>query len=68
MTHPTDPYYPKSVTKQFADAGVQAPAIADETGTADATYDTNEVDMINNLKAKLNSALAALRAAGIIAS
>jgi hypothetical protein len=43
------------------------PGIADVTGTADGTYTANEQTLINDLKAALNSALAALRSAGIIA-
>jgi hypothetical protein len=48
--------------------GTQPSAIADVTGTADGTYDTTEQNMLNDLKAQLNSALAALRGAGIIAT
>jgi hypothetical protein len=40
--------------------------IADVTGTADATYSANEVTLVNDLKAALNAALAALRAAGVV--
>lgn len=42
-------------------------AIADITDTADGTYSANEQTMLDNLKARLNSVLAALRSAGIIA-
>lgn len=45
-----------------------AVAIADvATANADATYTQPEADLINELKSKLNSVLAALRADGIIA-
>jgi hypothetical protein len=46
-----------------------ADAIADvATANADATYGQPEADLINELKTKLNAALAALRAAGLIKS
>jgi uncharacterized phage-associated protein len=48
-------------------AWVHGPAIADITDTADASYSANEQTMLGNLKASLNSVLAALRSAGIIA-
>jgi predicted RecA/RadA family phage recombinase len=52
---------------EFAE-GQQA-AVADvATADADATYGQPEADLINELKAQLNAALAALRAAGIIAT
>lgn len=35
--------------------------IADVAGTADATYSTNEVDMINDLKTAVNAILAEFR-------
>ncbi len=48
---------------------VTAAAIADvATANADATYGQPEADLINELKTKLNAALAALRAAGVVAS
>lgn len=48
--------------------GATAAAItAVATANADATYGQPEADLINELKSKLNSALTALRAAGIIA-
>lgn len=44
-----------------------AAAIANvATADADATYGQPEADLINELKTKLNAALAALRAAGIV--
>lgn len=47
---------------------VTATAIADvATANADATYGQPEADLINELKSKLNSTLAALRAAGVVA-
>jgi hypothetical protein len=46
---------------------VYGAAIPDITDTADGTYSANEQTMLGNLKTALNSALAALRAAGIIA-
>jgi hypothetical protein len=55
---------------QFFDEDTKAwthgPAIGDITDTADGTYSANEQTMLNNLKAALNGALAALRSAGII--
>lgn len=46
-----------------------AAAIANvATANADATYGQPEADLINELKTKLNAALAALRAAGIVSS
>lgn len=51
------------------DSGTQAAAIAAvATADADATYGQPEADLINELKTKVNSALAALRAVGIIAT
>ncbi|NPV30640.1 MAG: DUF2190 family protein [Firmicutes bacterium] len=48
---------------------VQAAAVADVTSAdADATYDAGEVALINEIKTKLNTLLANLRAAGILAS
>lgn len=42
-------------------------AIADvATANADATYGQPEADLINELKTKLNSVLAALRVAGVV--
>lgn len=46
---------------------VVADAITNVTGSAAATYGANEQAIVNNLVTKLNSALAALRAANIIA-
>jgi hypothetical protein len=46
---------------------VHGPAIPDITDTADGTYSGNEQTMLGNLKTSLNSVLAALRSAGIIA-
>lgn len=44
-------------------------AIADvATANADATYGQPEADLVNELKTKLNAALAAMRAAGLIVS
>lgn len=37
---------------------------ADVAGTADLTYSQNEVDMINDLRDRVNDVLAALRKAG----
>ncbi|WP_141576130.1 hypothetical protein [Actinomadura sp. WMMA1423] len=54
---------------QLGDAGglSQGDAVADvATANADATYGQPEADLINELKTKLNSLLASLRAAGII--
>ncbi len=42
-------------------------AVADVSGTADTTYSSNEVTMINDLKAQLNALLARLRTHGLIA-
>lgn len=50
-----------------APPGSQPAAIADVAGAADATYSANEVTLINDLRDQLNSALAALRGAGLIA-
>lgn len=53
---------------QITNDGVQAAAIAAvATADADATYGQPEADLINELKTKVNSALAALRGVGIIA-
>lgn len=41
-------------------------SIADVTGTADGTYSANEQTLINDLKTALNSALEAMRKAGIL--
>lgn len=49
---------------QFVTAAAIA-AVA--TADADATYGQPEADLINELKAKLNLTLVALRAAGIVA-
>ncbi len=47
---------------------VRGAAVADVTlANADLTYSQNEVDLINDLKAKLNALLAELRTAGVIA-
>lgn len=47
----------------------QQAAVADvATADADATYGQAEADLINELKAQLNLALAALRAHGLIAT
>lgn len=46
---------------------VHAAAAADVTGTAAVTYGTTEQAMLNDLKARVNSILAALRSANIIA-
>lgn len=44
-------------------------AVADvATANADATYGQPEADLINELKTKLNAALAELRKAGIISA
>ena len=67
MTQPTEAqskWVDKNGNFQIANRGA---AIADEAGTADLTYDQNEVDMINNLKVKLNQILARIRAHGLIA-
>lgn len=43
-------------------------AVADvATANADATYGQPEADLINELKSKLNAALAELRKAGVLA-
>ncbi len=42
-------------------------AVADVGGTADTTYSSNEVTLINDLKAQLNALLARLRTHGLIA-
>ena len=44
----------------------QLSGITDESKTATGSYATNEQDMLNSIKAKLNSALAALRNMGLI--
>ena len=50
----------------LADA-TQAAAVANvATADADATYGQPEADLINELKTKLNAALASLRAAGLM--
>jgi hypothetical protein len=46
----------------------QGAAVADVSGTADATYSGNEVTMINSLRDQLNALLARVRAHGIIAT
>lgn len=48
-------------------SATKAAAVADvATANADATYGQPEADLINELKTKLNAALAALRAAGLM--
>ena len=67
MTQPTEAQsklIDKSGNFQLANRGA---AIADEAGTADSSYGTNEVTMINDLKVKLNQILARIRAHGLIA-
>ena len=66
MTQPTEAQsklIDKSGNFQIAN---RSAAIADETGTADLTYTQNEVDMINNLKVKLNQILARMRGHGLL--
>lgn len=46
---------------------VVAAAITDVTGSAAVTYGANEQTILNNTVARVNSILAALRAANIIA-
>lgn len=60
--------YLKPTEAAMRDGTRSAAIAAVATANADATYGQPEADLINELKTKLNSALAALRAAGIIAS
>jgi archaellum component FlaG (FlaF/FlaG flagellin family) len=46
--------------------GIRQAAVADVTGTADATYSANEVTMINSLQTQLNDLMAKLRTHGLI--
>jgi hypothetical protein len=46
---------------------VHGAAIADVTGTPDATYSANEQTLLTDLKTALNSVLAVLRSANLIA-
>jgi len=50
----------------LADATKAAAVTNVATADADATYGQTEADLINELKTKLNAALAALRAAGLM--
>lgn len=51
------------------ESGSQQTAVATvATANADATYGQPEADLINELKAQVNSLLAKLRTAGIIAT
>lgn len=52
----------------FGDAIENAPqeAVSVITGTADATYSTNERDMLNEIKASLNDLIQKLQTLGVL--
>lgn len=56
-----------TVWDEDVQAFVHGAALADITATASSTYGATEQGMLNDLKARVNSIIAALESAGILA-
>ena len=67
MTQPTEAQSQRVDRQGNFQGNDRQAAIADVTGTADATYSTNEQDLINDLVTAVNAILANNRLRGDIA-